>query len=430
MSTRWDGKRVRRELHGVLGVGDRLQGIDRPACRAAGEALAAQRRDGPVQRATVEVLGQLVEHVVGGVAGVAPTLVQLMGEVRLRQDRGRGGCLHQRPSRARRTRSRSSRRWSRCGTRCSRHAPRRPRARSSGIGCVPAGSDVWSGCTTMEGLKSAADSTAYSWLKYAPMSRRRASEIDPGSTSRWAMSLNRSSKVPARSRCRPANSAMACPSARSTCSSVRASTRSSTAEAREKPWMSISWPGRNNLVTTRVGSGRRMTPVLVTSPSVTRPSTSPSVTACPSVAPARRSPRSHERGTARKLQGRQRRERGLGPLVQVDPGRVQPIGAASGHRSYSVSPTSFAPRNHSAHSCTASIQRGSPVASWARQHASARALTSIGCWSKPGSRRPAPAPPRGSRRCAHRGSAGRAATAAGQRRGPAGHRHSVRARSR
>ena len=38
---------------------------------------------------------------------------------------------------------------------------------------VPAGSDVWSGCTTIEGLNSAADSTAYSWLKYAPMSRRR-----------------------------------------------------------------------------------------------------------------------------------------------------------------------------------------------------------------------------------------------------------------
>ena len=33
----------------------------------------------------------------------------------------------------------------------------------------------WSGCHTIDGLKSAADSRAYSWVKYAPISIRRFS---------------------------------------------------------------------------------------------------------------------------------------------------------------------------------------------------------------------------------------------------------------
>lgn len=34
----------------------------------------------------------------------------------------------------------------------------------------PEASPVWSGWATIEGLHSAADSTEYSWVKYAPMS--------------------------------------------------------------------------------------------------------------------------------------------------------------------------------------------------------------------------------------------------------------------
>ena len=43
---------------------------------------------------------------------------------------------------------------------------------------TPGSNPDWSGCQTIDGLNNAADSRAYSWVKYAPISIRRFSLND------------------------------------------------------------------------------------------------------------------------------------------------------------------------------------------------------------------------------------------------------------
>jgi hypothetical protein len=43
----------------------------------------------------------------------------------------------------------------------------------------PGDSPLWSGCGTIEGLNSAAASTEYSLVKYAPINQRRSRETNP-----------------------------------------------------------------------------------------------------------------------------------------------------------------------------------------------------------------------------------------------------------
>ena len=50
----------------------------------------------------------------------------------------------------------------------------------------PSSSPDWSGCQTIDGLNSAADSSAYSWVKYEPISIRRFS-LSGWSVSRYRL---------------------------------------------------------------------------------------------------------------------------------------------------------------------------------------------------------------------------------------------------
>ena len=70
---------------------------------------------------------------------------------------------------------------------------------------LPAGRPLWSGCATIDGLNSAADSIAYSWLMHAPMSRRRSSDSDPAWSTWPATRAKRASSSPTRSSCRALN---------------------------------------------------------------------------------------------------------------------------------------------------------------------------------------------------------------------------------
>ena len=89
----------------------------------------------------------------------------------------------------------------------------------------PSGRPDWSGCQTIDGLNSAADSSAYSCVKYAPISSRRLSlmswsvsrSVLDGSKRRWKKSRIRW--------CRPWNSRMTSASSRSTSGSASAMTR-------------------------------------------------------------------------------------------------------------------------------------------------------------------------------------------------------------
>lgn len=65
---------------------------------------------------------------------------------------------------------------------------------------LPGGNPSWSGCATIDGLKRAAASIAYSCVKNAPMSCRRAFDTRPGRGSRWATSSKRLMRIAGRSR--------------------------------------------------------------------------------------------------------------------------------------------------------------------------------------------------------------------------------------
>ena len=110
---------------------------------------------------------------------------------------------------------------------------------------------VWSGCSTMLGLHSAAPSRAYSLVKVAPSSSRRAGESRHSESSRSASSSACRRNVSVRSWWRPLNRASTSSRLRRTSSSSSANTRCSTAEAREAWWSNPSCPGTNRRVTTR-----------------------------------------------------------------------------------------------------------------------------------------------------------------------------------
>ncbi len=122
---------------------------------------------------------------------------------------------------------------------------------------APGGRPDWSGCGTIDGLRSPAPSTVSSWVKQAPMSRRTGAETPSGSTSRCSSIAAWRSQAPSRSRWRWAKAAVSAASSRATSRSDSVRTRLSTSEDRDRPLADGSWPGRNRAVTTRVASGRR-----------------------------------------------------------------------------------------------------------------------------------------------------------------------------
>ena len=130
----------------------------------------------------------------------------------------------------------------------------------------PAAQPAWSGCCTIDGLNSAAASSAYCWVKYAPISRRRAQPTSISPPSRCATSPKLRSRVSSRSRYRPENLASVRASARAASSSLIASTRSITAFARDSPLIRVSCPGTNSRLSVRDASGRSRWCVRVSSP--------------------------------------------------------------------------------------------------------------------------------------------------------------------
>ncbi len=146
--------------------------------------------------------------------------------------------------------------------------------------------------------------------------------------------------------------------------------------ARDSLAPTTSWPATNSWATTRDGSGSSRSSLRSTSASPLGVTTAPVSTtrACWRVA---------DQGDGR-----------LGALVEVDPGRLEPVVAAAGGGVPHRAPVSLSPSNHAAAIRTPAVQRGSPVTAAARAQASASVATSIGCWSKPGAS-PGPEPPAG-----------------------------------
>ena len=118
----------------------------------------------------------------------------------------------------------------------------------------------------MDGLNRAAASRAYSWVKYAPISCRRALPTSISAPTRWATSEKLRSRVPARSRYPAENRASVRARACSTSCSLRSRMRSMTARARDPPRIKVSWPGTNSRLSVREASGRIRCSVRASSP--------------------------------------------------------------------------------------------------------------------------------------------------------------------
>ena len=259
----------------------------------------------------------------------------------------------------------------------------------------PAGSPLWSGCATIDGLNSAAPSIANSWVKYAPISRRRCAESGspvghavrrPGR--RWRPRW-RDVAVPVREGVVTPRRA---PSSTSASESSR--TRSSTAVG-ARDARAPAAPGRAGRAGSRRGWGR--------------------------VAARRRCAAPTSASSRHRAAAGARRARACcsvdsqasvdsAPWFCVDRPVLEAVVAAAGDvvvhgerrrrcRRRTRRGTGRAPRSQR-------VVAGRVVR---RAHASASAATSMGCWSKPGRGRRAdrarrPGRPTGGRR----GSAGRA----------------------
>ncbi len=125
----------------------------------------------------------------------------------------------------------------------------------------PSDAGPCTGCGTIEGLKSAAASTAISRVKYAPMSSRRSADRSATSGTRCAIAAKLVRSTASRSVCRPEYPVRTSASVCATSSSDSPLHRATSPAARELPGALGSWPGRKSAAATRRGSRVTMTPV-------------------------------------------------------------------------------------------------------------------------------------------------------------------------